>query len=213
MSDQNPGSPKANPDRAAVYQQLCSSYHQIDDFRAKLLALLPFASAAGLFLLLNDKLPHRSAVEAAGPFFVPIGIFGAVVTLGLFSYEIYGIRKCGALIDTGIRLERKMKVRGQFMSRPNCLVNEPLAAGVIYPAVLAGWLFLALVAWSATAALAVAGLVFLVGFAFMLAWDVGMVRKARERENQALAADRLRDAGLRESRGRSGDSPPATALR
>jgi hypothetical protein len=193
MSDQNPVSPKDNPHRTDVYQQLCSSYHQIDDFRAKLLALLPFASAAGLFLLLNDKLPDRSAVEAAGPFFVPIGIFGAVVTLGLFFYEIYGIRKCGALIVTGIELERKMKVRGQFTSRPNYLINEPFAAGVIYPAVLAGWLFLALVAWSATAALVIAGLVFLAGFALMLAWDVSMVREAREREKQALAADREAD--------------------
>jgi hypothetical protein len=28
-------------------------------------------------------------------------LFGLVVTLGLFSYEIYGIRKCHALINAG----------------------------------------------------------------------------------------------------------------
>ena len=77
-----------------VYAQICTSYHAIDDFRAKLLALLPFATGAGIFLLLN-----KDAVTADTKVFLgPIGIFGFVITLGLFVYEIYGIRKCGALI-------------------------------------------------------------------------------------------------------------------
>ena len=181
--------PAPNPDRSTVYQQLCDSYHKIDDFRAKLLALLPFASAAGLFLLLDDKLPDRSAIETAAPFFVPIGIFGVVVTLGLFAYEIYGIRKCGGLIDTGIELEAAMQVRGQFTSRPNRVVNELFAAGVIYPAVLAGWLFLVLFASGVDAALYIAGFVFFAGFACMLAWDVKLVREA-ERQRKAREAAR-----------------------
>jgi hypothetical protein len=185
--------PAPNPDRSTVYQQLCDSYHKIDDFRAKLLALLPFASAAGLFLLLNDKLPSPAAMRAAGPFFVPIGIFGVVVTLGLFAYEIYGIQKCGELIDTGIRLETEMKVRGQFTSRPNRVINEVFAAAVIYPAVLAGWLFLTLFTLREDA-LGIAELVFFAGFAGMLAWDVYLVRRA-ERERKAREADEKARAG------------------
>jgi hypothetical protein len=76
--------------RSAVYQQLCSSYHQIDDFRSKLLALLPFASAAGLFLLLNDKFSDPLKVEAAKPFLVPIGIFGSVVHSAYFLTRFMG---------------------------------------------------------------------------------------------------------------------------
>lgn len=179
MSGQDPGSPQGSPERAAVYQELCGSYHRIDDFRSKLLALLPLASAAGLFLLLNDKFPAPGAIEGAAPILVPVGVFGVLVTLGLFAYEIYGIRKCGALIDAGIELEWQMNVPGQFRSRPHHVINELFAAGVIYPAVLAGWLYLVLYAGSAGAARLIAGAVFFVGFACMLAWDVHLVREAR----------------------------------
>lgn len=171
-----------------VYQELCNSYRAIDDFRAKLLAFLPFASAAGLFLLLNDKFPDLSKIEAAKPFLVPIGIFGLIVTSGLFSYEIYGIKKCGELINTGIKLEKDLKVVGQFTTRPNCLINEPFAAGVIYPVVLAAWLFLVLYALKVGGALCIGGLVFFVGFACMLVWDICLVQEARKlRESQARA--------------------------
>jgi hypothetical protein len=37
-----------------VYEQLCNSYRAIDDFRAKLLALLPLATGGGIFLLVGD---------------------------------------------------------------------------------------------------------------------------------------------------------------
>ncbi|MDX6304401.1 MAG: hypothetical protein QOI77_1370 [Blastocatellia bacterium] len=171
MSEQNASTQQRDANRLAVYQQLCLSYHQIDDFRSKLLALLPFASAAGLSLLLK--------VEAAKPLLVPIGIFGSVVTFGLFSYEIYGIRKCGELIDAGIKLEKDLGVVGQFRTRPNHLINEPFAAGVIYPAVLASWLFLVLYALNVKAALCIGSIIFFVGFTCMLVWDIFLVLKAR----------------------------------
>jgi hypothetical protein len=129
---------------------------------------------------LNDKFSDLSKVEAAKPFLVPIGIFGLVVTFGLFSYEIYGIRKCGELINTGVKLEKDLKVVGQFRTRPNDLINEPFAAGIIYPAVLAGWLFLVLYALNVKATLCIGGLVFFVGFASMFVWDIYLVQEARK---------------------------------
>lgn len=177
MTEQKTSTGQQDGNRLAVYQQLCLSYHQIDDFRSKLLALLPFASAAGLFLLLSDKLPDPSKVAAAKPLLVPIGIFGSVVTLGLFSYEIYGIKKCGKLIDAGIKLENDLGVIGQFRTRPNHLINEPFAAGIIYPAVLASWLLIVLYAADVKAALLIGSLVFFVGFVCMLVWDISLVRK------------------------------------
>lgn len=133
---------KGNPDLIKVYDQLCQSYRAIDDFRAKLLALLPLATGGGIFLLVGD----RTRVEAINPYLPAIGLFGFVVTLGLFFYEIYGIRKCHALIEAGIQLERSLGITdGQFRKRPRnvlYLINEPFATGVIYPAVLAGWMFL-----------------------------------------------------------------------
>jgi hypothetical protein len=80
--------------------------------------------------------------------FRPIGVFGFVITLGLFFYELYGIKKCTYLIRAGKALENDLKIQnGQFTQRPPgvaLLINEPLAAGIIYPAVLAAWTFLAL---------------------------------------------------------------------
>jgi hypothetical protein len=125
-----------------VYEQLCNSYRAIDDFRAKLLGFLPLATGTGVFLLVNDQ----AKIKLIHSIFRPIGAFGFIITLGLFFYELYGIKKCTHLIRAGIELETHLRIKnGQFTRRPPgvaLLINEPLAAGVIYPAVLAAWTFL-----------------------------------------------------------------------
>lgn len=127
-----------------IYEQLCNSYRAIDDFRAKLLGFLPLATGTGVFLLVTD--PEK--IKSMQVFFQPIGVFGFVITLGLFFYELYGIKKCTHLIKAGKEIECDLKLEnGQFTKRPPgvaFLINEPLAAGIIYPAVLAAWTFLAL---------------------------------------------------------------------
>src|SRR5215211_749604 len=127
-----------------VYRELCSSYRAIDDFRTKLLGFLPLATGTGLFFLVTDN----AKLDVARPYLGPIGAFGFVITLGLFFYEFYGIKKCTHLIRAGIRLEEELNINdGQFTRRPPgvvLLINEPLAAGLIYPAVLAAWTFIAL---------------------------------------------------------------------
>jgi hypothetical protein len=126
-----------------TYDQLCYSYRAIDDFRAKLLGFLPLASGTGIFLLI----PKEGAGPLNNSYLGPIGAFGILITLGLFFYEIYGIKKCHNLIKAGQQLEGQMGIRGQFKERPREVarfINEPFAAGVIYPAVLAAWMFLAL---------------------------------------------------------------------
>jgi hypothetical protein len=109
------------------------------------LGLLPLATAGGIFLLVGE----RTRIEAIGPYLLPIGLFGFVVTLGLFFFELHGILKCTRLIEAGTKLEKNLgieKEEGQFIDRPLGVIgfiNEPFAAGVIYPAVLAAWAFLA----------------------------------------------------------------------
>jgi hypothetical protein len=150
-----------------IYEQLCNSYRAIDDFRAKLLGFLPLATGGGIFLLAKTLQDETKLLLA-------IAAFGFVITLGLFFYEIYGIRKCGALISAGKSLERMLGVEGQFKSRPRevaRLVNEPFAAGLIYPAVLAAWMFLALASVWPAASLPAAILVFVAGFAATLVYD------------------------------------------
>ena len=156
-----------------VYEQLCRSYHEIDNFRAQLLERLPFATGAGIFLLYvtgNESLPPKTQT-----FLPAMGLFGFVVTLGLFAYEIYGIMKCHTLILAGKQIEALLGLTGQFAHRPRSVlgkINESFAAGVIYPAVLAAWAFLALafigpneLPWS------IAVLVFVAGFGLSIFYN------------------------------------------
>lgn len=163
-----------------VYRELCSSYRAIDDFRTKLLGFLPLATGAGIFFLVTDK----AKIDSVQPYFGPIGIFGFVITLGLFFYEFYGIKKCTHLIRAGIEIEKELTVNdGQFTKRPPGvlgLINEPLAAGVIYPAVLAAWTFIALAfSQSQDAARRWATCVFLVGFAISFSYNLKLILKGK----------------------------------
>lgn len=69
----------------ADYSEVCKSHDAITDFRAKLLALLPLASGAGIGVLVTRKGGDVSPTEAG--LLLALGIFGAVVTAGLFLYS------------------------------------------------------------------------------------------------------------------------------
>jgi hypothetical protein len=124
-----------------AYDQLCQTYRAIDDFRAKLLGFLPLVTGGGLLLVTAKK------ADLDADLFKPVGIFGVAVTLGLFALELYGIRKCHALIEAGVCLERSLRLpAGQFKDRPKGVagvINEPFAAAIVYPAVIAAWASLA----------------------------------------------------------------------
>ena len=79
--------PNPKPKDGAVdllYPEVCRSHAGIADFRARLLALLPLASGGGVFLLLKST--------DAGLTLTAAGVFGFVVTLGLFLYELRASR-------------------------------------------------------------------------------------------------------------------------
>lgn len=76
-------------DRVQVlYEQVCSQHDGIADFRAKLLALLPIASGAGIFLLFEKG----GIPSALSPHLVAIGLFGIAVTTGSSSMSSEGSR-------------------------------------------------------------------------------------------------------------------------
>jgi hypothetical protein len=154
-----------------AYRELCTSYRAIDDFRTKLLGFLPLATGTGIFFLVD-----KAKIDSVQPYFRSMGAFGFVITLGLFFYEWYGIKKCTHLIWAGRKLETEMKVKaGQFTNRPDGVagfINEPLAAGVIYPAVLAAWTFIALaLSPSRVPAGCGATFVFIVGFGVLFFYN------------------------------------------
>jgi hypothetical protein len=98
------------------YQEVCRSHAGITDFRAKLLAILPIASGAGVGLLVAQEEGDLSSREAA--LLVALGIFGAVVTAGLFLYELRQIDVCKQLRERAAAIENELGIEaGQFGGR------------------------------------------------------------------------------------------------
>jgi hypothetical protein len=137
------------------YREVCANHRAITDFRGKLLTLLPLVSGAGIYVLI----PKQSDPHALDPkYLIAIGVFGFLVTLGLFLHELRGIQECGQLIGVGRSLEETMGLpEGQFVQEDNyyhkqsgltCFVNNfkgPVgAAWIIYPSVSLAWLFVAI---------------------------------------------------------------------
>jgi hypothetical protein len=129
----------------------------VDDFRAKLLALLPLVSGVAIFELL-DK-------QAVTPYLPAIGCFGAATGLGLLIYELKGIHKCTGYIHHGCQIEQQLmgdkQITGHFQSLVldkekkdegkkynwnwKYAITEPVASAFVYAAVIGAWVYLALI--------------------------------------------------------------------
>ena len=129
------------------YEMVCKSHDGIADFRAKLLALLPIASGAGIFLLL------KNLSSSGQQHLTIIGIFGIFITIGLFLYELKNIQKCNYLIDCGEILEYKLfcplhtvgTFTGGKIPRTVKSVSTTWAGLIIYSTVIGGWTYLSLI--------------------------------------------------------------------
>lgn len=142
-----------------MYEEICKSLQAIDEFRMKLLGLLPLASLVGIFVVSrSDSLfstPSFSSGTSLNDLVAFIGIFAATFTLALFVYEIRGILRCHDLIYRGCKIEETLEIFGQFRvcqdehekakkSNKHFFFNAKVAACFIYSLVFAAWIFLAL---------------------------------------------------------------------
>ncbi len=136
----------------ATYAEICRSYHAIDEFRMKLLGLLPLASLVSVLLLGKTDLLADLTSGEGNELLGFAAIFAAMLTLALFGYEVRGIQRSHSLITEGKHLETLLGIgHGQFhvceeehAHSPIRALNAKLIACVIYSLVLAGWLFIAL---------------------------------------------------------------------
>ena len=123
------------------YDQVCKSYQAIDDFRAKLLGILPFVSGAGGLTVLTST--------ALRDYLTPVGAFGAIITAGLAIYEAKGAYRCKKLKEVARKLEEEMGMKpgtGQFLSQRDVVfgfIREGVASAVVYIAVTLGWISIA----------------------------------------------------------------------
>jgi hypothetical protein len=139
----------ATPDKKATvetlrweYEEICRSHQAITDFRGKLLGLLPLASGAAILLLIDEQTAtHATALLVAA------GLFGAAVTLGLYFYERRGMVECLLLRERGGNLERALWLSddfARFLNNTPGFVGPQGAGPIVYFAVMAAWLFVAL---------------------------------------------------------------------
>jgi hypothetical protein len=160
----------------AEYQEVCSSHQAITEFRGKLLGLLPVATGAGIFLLLDKPIKTQGATF--NTFLVAAGIFGAFVTLGLYGYEYRGMKECHLLRERGANLESKLQLSGdcsRFQDNQPGRLGPREAGPIVYFAVIAAWIFVSFHGlWSPTSWLGqlIEGSIILVGYGIALAVQI-----------------------------------------
>lgn len=151
--------PTSTESLIAAYGEICKSYHSIDDFRMKLLGLLPFTSLAAILLVDKGALPASTSI-AGNELLGFAAVFAAAFTLTLFVYEMRGILRSDGLIKLGKEIEDRLGVRGQFWqcdaeskgniqprnwsTRVPKLFNTTVASCLVYSFVFSAWVFLAL---------------------------------------------------------------------
>ena len=126
------------------YEQVCRSHDSITEFRAKLLALLPIASGTGILLLLNDNFADVTQ------HLIAVGIFGSLITLGLFLFELRGMHKCHHLAKCAAAIEERLvpehKEMGAFSTGPDPilkgLIGITWADLIIYPTIIGTWSYI-----------------------------------------------------------------------
>jgi len=85
-----------------VYSETCSSIRATDDISFKLMGIVPLLSGA---TLLTFFLKGELAADKAGVV-VALSLFAALVTLGLFRWELRNIQTCSWLRERAEALER-----------------------------------------------------------------------------------------------------------
>lgn len=122
------------------YQEICRSHQAITDFRGKLLGLLPLATGGGIFLLLDKPIRAQPTM-----FLITAGVFGVLVTIGLYFYEFRGMIECHLLRERGANLERELQLStnvSRFQENHPGWFGPRGAGPMVYFAVVAAWLFL-----------------------------------------------------------------------
>lgn len=140
----------------AEYAQVNENFRLLTNIRFKLLAFLPVAPAAAFAVIsASEKGAAGSTAEAR---VLALGVFGAVVTAGLATYNARNDQIYLWHVDRAAAIEHELSIPdGSFSGRPNSwlefrsgrarwLVGHVSSVTVIYSASVALWLFLAMLA-------------------------------------------------------------------
>lgn len=90
------------------YKEICINIRATDDISFKILQAIPITSALGSGTLTYLQGPNQLNGRLAGAV-IPISLLGALITFGLFKFELKNIRKCRWLIACAARLETQLQ--------------------------------------------------------------------------------------------------------
>ena len=122
------------------YTNLNTNIRFTDDISFKLLGLVPLFSGSGILVaLLRSEYFWSPAIYA-------MAAFGALITFGLFRWELRNIQNCLWLIDCGKAIEEAEDAAkpGQFYRRPDAPmgIGKTEAEKLIYGVTIFTWLLL-----------------------------------------------------------------------
>lgn len=123
-----------------IYTNLNTNIRYTDDISFKLLGLVPLFSGSGILVaLLRSEYFWSPAIYA-------MAAFGALVTLGLFRWELRNVQNCLWLIKCGKEMEKADDATkpGQFYRRPRSPmgIGKTRAEKLIYGVTIFTWLLL-----------------------------------------------------------------------
>jgi DNA-directed RNA polymerase subunit F len=140
-------------DARRLYDQLCENVRTTDDISFKLLGFVPLISGVGITVLLSTNTELSSL-----PVVIFVGLFGAVVTFGLYRWELRNIMTCNWLIHLGSEVEanRLKLTQGQFLNRAHPIFfgrpfGKSEAEKIIYWAAIIAWILTPVVTLIASA--------------------------------------------------------------
>jgi hypothetical protein len=145
LTEQRPLSTEEQSLLMGLYTEICISWRKLTDVRFKLLGLVPVVS--GFFLI-----RALSGGDLSSDIRVGIAVFGLIVTLALWAYEVRNSQLYDDLISRGRRIEAELGVntghfRGRLESSSRYLlgplrvrIQHDTAINLIYGISVGGWL-------------------------------------------------------------------------
>ena len=121
-----------------VYRETCSNIRATDDISFKLMGVVPLLSGATfLTFFLKEDVSSK-----AGPAIVMLSLFAALITLGLFRWELRNIQTCSWLRRRAETLEGVIVTAAQIPKQPLPPrgIGKTEAEKWIYSVTIVAWL-------------------------------------------------------------------------
>jgi hypothetical protein len=121
-----------------VYAETCSNIRATDDISFKLMGIVPVLSGATLLtLFIKGPIPPENPRLVTA-----LSLFAAMITLGLFRWELRNIQRCTWLLKRAEAMEEAMEVRKRLPQLPPAphKIGKTKAEKWVYSVTIVAWL-------------------------------------------------------------------------